>query len=599
MYVEGSEVSLQRSELSLINSEISNCIATEYGGGLYSAGGRTRLSKGTLISKCSAPEGQGSSIFLLGGGVSYTLAAPAGHWLPNALCEVYREACPTEFGKPIDDCPNHRDNCALTDETDPSPDEKEEACGRHSSPERQAACSMTVDEPWLCQIATFVQPCNWQDDPFILGENLYQLPLEPVERDFPYRCAAGLNASLDPGDQSSSLCAGPCPPGTWSAIGSGSCTDCEPGFYAQQERQAECRRCPHPLFSDPGSVFCSMCMEGYYLSNFSADPYDMIEFCHPCPGDANCSSPSATLETLPLKAGFWRASKSSDVLYECRRFGGDGDAGEKRCAGGSEFGIDGSGYCAPGFKGPECQLCEEEDHYLTNGNTCSQCAAVGELVGNIVGLFVGLFVSCAIAAWVYSTTSLRRKPCIGPFLRFADRAVAVFATFGLTPKLKILLGFYQVALVLDGTYSAQLPEEFMTPTDRLNDWISLNWPKALLAVQCGPSELLAVTLLPVGLIALLLLSGVALRAYRWHVAPLPHQRLWPREVGLGLLEFLPASLVLVFLCVPGVNAYIFGAWSCQATVCLSHKRQSDVSSHSPAFPHRRMMTRTHSTQKAW
>jgi len=68
----------------------------------------------------------------------------------------------------------------------------------------------------------------------------------------------------------------------------------------------------------------------------------------------------------------------------------------------------------------------------------------------------------------------------------------------------------------------------------------------------------------VGLIALLLLSGVALRAYRWHVAPLPHQRLWPREVGLGLLEFLPASLVLVFLCVPGVNAYIFGAWSCQA-----------------------------------
>ena len=47
MYVEGGEVSLN-------NSKISGCNATESGGGLYSAGGRTSLSDGTLISGCFA-----------------------------------------------------------------------------------------------------------------------------------------------------------------------------------------------------------------------------------------------------------------------------------------------------------------------------------------------------------------------------------------------------------------------------------------------------------------------------------------------------------------------------------------------------------------
>jgi len=346
---------------------------------------------------------------------------------------------------------------------------------------------------------------------------------------------------------------------------------------------------PYPCSIWKEVRICSAgCKEGFYLSNSSADPYDIFEnpttYCKDCPRNANCSA-GTTLESILLPAGYWRASPSSTVLYECGRFGGGDEARKTRCAGGPEAGGNGDGYCATSFTGPECQLCNASNHYLLGGDTCEECPSDAAIVGNIVALFVGLFVSCAIAAWVYSTTSLRRKPCIGPLLRFADRAVAVFATFGLTPKLKILLGFYQVALVLDGTYSAQLPEEFMTPTDRLNDWISLNWPKALLAVQCGPSELLAVTLLPVGLIALLLLSGVALRAYRWHVAPLPHQRLWPREVGLGLLEFLPASLVLVFLCVPGVNAYIFGAWSCQATLFALATNANQMSPHTAPRSH--------------
>ena len=131
MHVESGSASLARST-------ISNCIATESGGGLYSAGGRTSLSDGTLIRGCSA-EGQGNSVFLLAGEVSYTLPAPAGRWLPNARCEVYRGACaydPYYDEEKQTACLEHRGDCAL-------------------------AVAAVDQPPWYCQNATFVQPCNW------------------------------------------------------------------------------------------------------------------------------------------------------------------------------------------------------------------------------------------------------------------------------------------------------------------------------------------------------------------------------------------------------------------------------------------------------
>ena len=186
------------SAASLARSTISSCIATKHGGGLYSAGGRTTLSDGTLISGCLAQEGR--SVFLLAGEVSYTLPAPAGRWLPNARCEVYRGACsyPYEPAKQTA-CLEHRDDCALTESnaTEPSPDKKEAACRRHDT-DKEEACLERVEDPWYCQNATNVQPCNWEDDPSLLGVNLFQLPLLPVDEDFPFACAAGLLGSAEP-----------------------------------------------------------------------------------------------------------------------------------------------------------------------------------------------------------------------------------------------------------------------------------------------------------------------------------------------------------------------------------------------------------------
>ena len=349
----GGAVYVQSGTVSLTRSTISDCTASVSGGGLHSVGGRTTLSDGTLISGCSAPEGRGCSVFPSAGEVSYTLPAPPGRWLPNARCEVFRERCPTDAqGRPINDCPNYRDKCALT---------------------------LEVESEWACQAPTFVQPCNWNNetggDPSLLGQRLYQLPLVPVEQDFPFACAAGLLGSADPEDQSSSSCAGPCPAGsqcpteatsvalpcdagrycpegtsvplpcpggTFSnatdlatldectacplghacttasveptpctpggiasiagmsacelcstghyATSSTTCEECKAGTYAAREGLSQCFPCPHPLGSASGSTTCAICKNGYYLQNSSASAEEIF------------LSPTDYCKPCPLKA---------------------------------------------------------------------------------------------------------------------------------------------------------------------------------------------------------------------------------------------------------------------------------------------------------
>ena len=236
-------------------------------------------------------------------------------------------------------------------------------------------------------------------------------------------------------------------------------------------------------------------MDDYYLRDPSVDPDDIFrsptEYCKSCPTNATCPD-NTTLETLGIKRGFWRASPSSAVLTECRLFGGDSEAGKKRCAG-SEPGEAsrrrrmveaGSEYCAPGFAGPECQLCVAENHYLDDGEKCKECTPRGAAAGRIVGLVLGLCVACGLAAWAYNMPKWREKPYIGRLLRLADRAVYWYVAIGLTAKTKILFGFYQIVTVLSTTYSTRLPPEYTSWTDAVADAVSIDWSGFFLPQQC-------------------------------------------------------------------------------------------------------------------
>jgi len=263
-------------------------------------------------------------------------------------------------------------------------------------------------------------------------------------------------------------------------------------------------------------------------------------------------------------------------LTECRLFGGNANAGKRRCAGSEPLGTSrgrrmaeaGSEYCAPDFKGPECQLCAAENHYLVEGDECKECAPRGAAAGRIVGLVLGLCVACGLAAYCYSMTSWRKKPCIGGPLRLADRASALYVKLGPTPKIKMMFAFYQIVLVLSSTYWARLPDKYTGLTDPLANVVTLDWTYFILFLpqQClGYGErLLAIALAPVALIALMMIAGISLRLKRWRAAPAPRARPWYAEAALGLLDLTPAGLVFAFFFVPSITASIFNSWSCQA-----------------------------------
>ena len=408
------------------DSNLSYCSATHEGGALFSTGGRIVLRNRSLLRGGVAPVGR--SIMFLGGDITYALPAPLGRWLPNALCKVYRKACEyPPYDRPKQEaCLLSRDSCSLSLQSAGQP-------------------------PNYCMAPSFVQPCNWNTDasgdPFLLGKSLYQ--------DFPFACAAGLHGSTDTEDQSSSACGGPCLPGTASAEGTGSCVECEPGFYASNPGQGKCIPCPHPLSSASGSVTCSVCKEGFYLLDSSADPggnrdthSDLsgspTEHCKPCPPDANCSDFNTTLETIRIPRGHWRASGSSLVLYPCRSLGGGDSSSEKRCVGGTTAG--GNGYCDTQFTGPECQLCSESNLYLVDGEECKECASLAAAASRFTGVILGVIIACGILAWAYRMQSWRQRRFIGPPLRFTDRLIHWSVAIGLQAKLKILFGFYQARL---------------------------------------------------------------------------------------------------------------------------------------------------------
>jgi hypothetical protein len=242
--------------------------------------------------------------------------------------------------------------------------------------------------------------------------------------------------------------------------------------------------------------------------------------------------------------------------------------------------MDGAGYCSANFKGPECKLCVEDDHRLVDREKCKACPRIGAVAGRLLALWLGLGAACGLLAWVYSQHAWRRLRGIGPPLKFVDLVLAKFSALGIQPKLKILFGFYQICTVLEITYSARLPPKYMEWTDPLRVVTGIDWSGLVMPSQCVSYSLrlLFIAFSPVALIALLLLAGVLLRLKWWRALPAPRPRLG-QTVLLGLLDYTPLGLIVVFCFVPSVSASIFKAWSCQAYTSTRPDAPLEVIAH--------------------
>lgn len=101
-----------------------------------------------------------------------------------------------------------------------------------------------------------------------------------------------------------------CPPGTWSAAGSGKCQPCETGYYSTKGGSSYCIKCeqghycgtaelppePCPLGffnNELAQTQCSPCMPGTYT------PAPGAVQCTICPAGSSCSNAGALSKPCP------------------------------------------------------------------------------------------------------------------------------------------------------------------------------------------------------------------------------------------------------------------------------------------------------------
>ena len=157
---------------------------------------------------------------------------------------------------------------------------------------------------------------------------------------------------------------------------------------------------------------------------------------------------NATVATLNLTPGYWRLSNTSLDIRACWE---SNPNFQEACAGGSDAGIDGSGYCRTDAdsdslnSGPLCRVCS--DGYFFDEGECTRCPSGGGLVHAILVMalvVIGAFVVIGAVYRLARTHSFLRK--------WARILLGQIAATGPVAKGKIVFAFLQLTLVLPSVY---------------------------------------------------------------------------------------------------------------------------------------------------
>jgi len=180
-------------------------------------------------------------------------------------------------------------------------------------------------------------------------------------------CAAG-SANPTPGSTSCEVC----PAGkTTAGVAAATCEACALGTFKAAAGLGVCSDCPGNDYSTSGATACNRCLRGFYFSATAT--------CEACPSGTICSDDGgATQEVLTLAKGYWRISPWSVDVQACRLssacVGGVENASaadqRRRLLGESFSDV----YCAKGYTGPLCGVCDPNGFYLNpDAQACQKC----------------------------------------------------------------------------------------------------------------------------------------------------------------------------------------------------------------------------------
>jgi len=225
---------------------------------------------------------------------------------------------------------------------------------------------------------------------------------------------------------------------------SATCDACNPGTFQPERGRVTCSLCPARTNSTAPYIICDFCEAGLYRT--SELVLANSQSCQPCPAGTECPYGSTILPALVLQPGTWRISGGARRVELCQP--GDGNA--TACRGGYDTGADGTGYCAPGHRGPVCEVCVEEGRYFNwRTASCTECPS-----GSFYVLIYSLLLGIPVLLFYLLTLAHRRSPRMqGAF----QQAKGVFEGQKLDAKIKIIVGFAQVSSVLGHVYSITLP----------------------------------------------------------------------------------------------------------------------------------------------
>ena len=254
-----------------------------------------------------------------------------------------------------------------------------------------------------------------------------------------------------------------CPRGFWCTAGLR--VQCAVGFYnpsINENNETACIRCPdHATTLGKSSTSLSDCLcdtEYYNRADVGVD-------CVRCPIGTDCTapySPGVTLQTLPIKPGYFRMSASTNDTRVCRDAAVNCPAGEPECTqshSGCAGGNDPATACQPLLEGPFCLVCKKnmsQPHYYADASdaepaTCKPCpfeglAAFGLIAAAVAAVLLVLLV--LLAAW----RLWRLMPA-----KWRDRLTEPFMTYRIRTKLKCIIGFYLIVCKIGVVYQISLP----------------------------------------------------------------------------------------------------------------------------------------------
>ena len=176
----------------------------------------------------------------------------------------------------------------------------------------------------------------------------------------------------------------------------------------------------------------------------------------------------------------------------------------------------GDALCRDDHAGPLCRVCTAlGSSFDASSGSCAACPTGGRpTFWILVGILCGVSFVVAVHLRFCSSAALSPpSPSVQRRLRLARlgllRLSAAASAFGVRENLKTIVSFFQVAVVIEQTYRARFPPEYLA---WLPLWINLDFVNVAIPLECISRY--SVRLLLQGLVPLALLASVL----AWHVA---------------------------------------------------------------------------------